>query len=185
RRARGTRAARADRRRGSGPGRQRRTREVNGRSASAHASRREGRRLALAAIFEAEFGQTSAMRALERHLAGSEDPEANGHARELVIAVTRHRDQLDALIERAAPAYPVVQLARIDRALLRLALGELLHSATTPRGAAISEWVELARSYSGEPARRLLNGILGRVAAESTGTDRASLRSGGGVKGGS
>jgi N utilization substance protein B len=147
------------------------------------ASRREGRRLALAAIFEGEFGQVSPTRALERQLAQSDDAEANAHARDLVAAVTRHRDELDALIEQVAPAYPVVQLARIDRALLRLALGELLHSATTPRGVAISEWVELARSYSGEPARRLLNGVLGRVAAEAAGTGRTSLRSGRGAKG--
>lgn len=158
---------------------------MNRRSSPVQASRREARRLALAAIFEGEFGQVSPTRALERQLAQSDDPEANAHARDLVAAVTRHRDELDALIEQAAPAYPVVQLARIDRALLRLALGELLHSATTPPGVAISEWVELARSYSGEPARRLLNGILGRIAAESTDTGRASLRSGHGAKGGS
>jgi len=65
-----------------------------------------------------------------------------------------------------APAYPVVQLARIDRALLRCGMGELLHCATTPAGVAIAEWVELARTYSGEPTRRLMNGALGRVAKD-------------------
>ena len=43
-------------------------------------------------------------------------------------------------------------------------MAELLHSRTTPARVAIAEWVELARTYSGEPARRLLNGVLGRVA---------------------
>ena len=54
----------------------------------------------------------------------------------------------------------------MDRALLRCAIGEVLHSAATPTRVAIAEWVELARTYSGDPARRLVNGVLGRVAAE-------------------
>ena len=69
---------------------------------------------------------------------------------------------------RVAPTYPVVQLARIDRALLRCGMGELLHCPTTPTRVAISEWVELARTYSGEPTRRLMNGVLGRVAKDVT-----------------
>jgi len=97
--------------------------------------------------------------------------------------VARHREELDDRIERMAPTYPVVQLARIDRSLLRSALGELLHSATTPAAVAISEWVELAREYSGESARRLLNGILGRV-TEEVKTERRSRRSGRGPTGG-
>jgi len=84
-----------------------------------------------------------------------------------VEAVVAHRDTIDATIERVAPQYPVVQLARIDRALLRCGVGELLHCPTTPARVAISEWVELARTYSGEPTRRLMNGALGRVADEA------------------
>ncbi len=130
-------------------------------------SRRAGRRLALASVFEAEFGQRPALAILERHLATTEtDSEAAALARALVAAVVEQRDSIDALIERIAPQYPVVQLARMDRALLRTALGEVLHSATTPARVAIAEWVELARIYSGDPARRLMNGVLGRVATE-------------------
>jgi N utilization substance protein B len=76
------------------------------------------------------------------------------------------RDEIDAQIGSLAPRYPVVQLAKIDRALLRSGISELLHSAATPPSVAIAEWVELARTYSGEPARRLLNGVLGRVARD-------------------
>ena len=50
----------------------------------------------------------------------------------------------------------------MDRALLRSAIGEVLHSAT-PARVAIAEWVELARIYSGEPMRRLMNGVLGTI----------------------
>jgi len=124
--------------------------------------------VALAAVFEAEFGQRTALRALERRLAeGDVGERAGAHARRVVEAVVAHRDTIDATIERVAPQYPVVQLARIDRALLRCGVGELLHCPTTPARVAISEWVELARTYSGEPTRRLMNGALGRVADEA------------------
>ena len=126
--------------------------------------RRTGRRLALAAIFEADFGQRTADAVLERHLAESErDEVAAALARELVAAIVAHRDEIDARITQVAPRYPVTGLARMDRALLRAAIGEVLHSAT-PARVAIAEWVELARTYSGEPMRRLMNGVLGTLA---------------------
>jgi N utilization substance protein B len=128
--------------------------------------RRHGRRLALASIFEADFGQRTASAILERHLAESERDETVAIlARELVAAVGTHRVEIDELIGRVAPQYPVVGLARMDRALLRTAISEVLHSAT-PARVAIAEWVELARIYSGEPMRRLMNGVLGRIAAK-------------------
>jgi N utilization substance protein B len=134
-----------------------------------HPDEREARRLALGAVFEADFGQAPAGRILERRLSdeGATDRAAQ-HARLIVGAVVRYRDAIDARIEHVAPAYPVVQLARMDRALLRSAMAELLHSPTTPARVAISEWVELARTYSGDPARRLVNGVLGRVARETS-----------------
>jgi len=124
---------------------------------------RTGRRLALAAVFEADFGQRTADAILERHLAETEgDERAAELARRLVRAVVAHRDTIDAEIARTAPQYPVGGLAPMDRSLLRCAIGEVLHSPT-PARVAVAEWVELARTYSGDPMRRLINGVLGRI----------------------
>jgi N utilization substance protein B len=143
--------------------------DQRGGSRHSNPSRRQGRRLALAAIFEAEFGQRTAPAILERHLAEVEgDAAAAELARELVGHVVANRDTIDARIEQLAPQYPVVQLARMDRALLRCAVGEVLHSRT-PARVAIAEWVELARIYSGDPMRRLMNGVLGRLAPATSG----------------
>lgn len=144
-------------------------RPAPGNVRSVHEPEREGRQLALAAVFEADFGLRTAEAVLERRLAeGTTSDRAAAHARLLVSTVTRHRVTIDAEIERVAPAYPVVQLARIDRALLRCGVGELLHCAATPARVTISEWVELARTYSGEPTRRLMNGALGRLAVDAS-----------------
>ena len=132
-------------------------------------SRRAARRAPRSAVFEAEFGQRTATAVLERQLAETEaDPDTAELARGLVAAVVAHRDTIDARIVEAAPQYPVTQLARMDRALLRCAIGEVLHSPT-PARVAIAEWVELARTYSGDPMRRLINGVLGRIARDTSG----------------
>ena len=147
-----------------GPGRSKREDRARGRRAA--------RRFALAAVFEAEFGQRTPEAILERHLATEADPDTGAYARELVANVVRHRDELDARIGAVAPQYPVVSLARMDRALLRCGLCEVLHSPATPARVAIAEWVELARTYSGDPMRRLMNGVLGRVARDLDATRR-------------
>lgn len=145
---------------------------VDRTAGSVHEPEREGRQLALAAVFEADFGQRTAVVALARRLADGDVVErAAAQARVVVDAVVRYRDSIDVRIEQVAPTYPVVQLARIDRALLRCGMGELLHCPTTPARVAISEWVELARTYSGEPTRRLMNGVLGRIASEAMDAD--------------
>jgi transcription antitermination protein NusB len=136
------------------------------RTSNVARSRRAGRRLALATVFEADFGQRTPNAILERHLAETEgDPGAGELAREIVQAVVENRLEIDRRIEVLAPRYPVVQLARMDRSLLRCAIGEVLHSPT-PARVAIAEWVELARIYSGDPMRRLMNGVLGRIAQD-------------------
>jgi N utilization substance protein B len=134
-------------------------------------------------VFEADFGQRTAGAVLERRVAETEgSAEAADFARGLVREVVAQRDTIDARIERLAPQYPVVQLARIDRALLRCAVGEVLHSPT-PARVAIAEWVELARIYSGDPMRRLVNGVLGRIAAELSGETPTAPSSEEGVSG--
>jgi len=105
-----------------------------------HDEQREARQLALAAIFEADFGQHTASHVLERRITDEQTAAAVADlARKITGAVVAQRDSIDSEIERMAPKYPVVQLARIDRALLRCAMAELLHSRTTPARVAIAE----------------------------------------------
>lgn len=146
-------------------------------------SLRAARSIALQSVFEADFGQRTAVDVLDRHLeAAGADRSARRLARSIVDSVVRERAAIDALIAHYAPRYPVTAMARMDRSLLRCAIGEVLHSPT-PTRVAIAEWVELARIYSGESVRRLLNGVLGRIAAEEIGpaaddasTDRRATR---------
>ena len=91
------------------------------------------------------------------------------HARAIVIGVVARRAELDARIAILAPAIPVAELGRVERTILRSALWEVLYSAATSSGETIHDAVSLARTYAGEAARRLVNGVLGSVARASGG----------------
>jgi N utilization substance protein B len=128
----------------------------------------QARKLAMLALFEDEFRPAQALAALDRLAVekGAGDAVV-GHAREVVGGVLERRVELDAQIARLAPAIPVSELGKVERTILRSALYEVLYSAATPSGEAIHDAVSLARTYAGDAARRLVNGVLGSVSRPS------------------
>ncbi|MEO8251259.1 MAG: transcription antitermination protein NusB [Chloroflexota bacterium] len=126
--------------------------------------------MALMALFEDEFRPAQATAALDRMAAehGS-DPGVATHARAIVDGVLANRAELDARIAALAPAIPVSELGRVERTILRSALWEVIYSAATSSGETIHDAVSLARTYSGDAARRLVNGVLGTLARSSPG----------------
>jgi transcription antitermination protein NusB len=133
------------------------------------AGRRAARVLALETLFETDLaGHRPAEVLARRSDEVPRDPLVAEYARELLAGVLQHRRELDDIIQQRATAYPVAQLAAIDRNILRLGLYEVVYrNATVPVSVAINEAVELAKLYGGESAARFVNGVLGRVADHS------------------
>ena len=135
--------------------------------------RRKARTAALQALYEIdatghEPGEAT-RRAIETAaLAG----EGAAFARDRVEGVLRDKEKLDQVIARYAPAFPVNQLATIDRNILRLAIYELLSDNVIPVKAAINEAVDLAKAFGGDASPKFVNGVLGSVAAEHAGRPR-------------
>lgn len=86
--------------------------------------------------------------------------------RELIHGVVTHRAEIDRLIAKYAPEWPLDQVAVVDRNILRMALYEILIDQTTPIKVAINEAVELSKLYGAEATPRFVNGVLGSLAAE-------------------
>lgn len=84
---------------------------------------------------------------------------------QLVDGVTKHMQSLDKIIEKAAPEWPIPQIAIIDRNVLRIGLFELLHAnkEEVPPKVAINEAIELAKTFSGQTSGKFVNGVLGTV----------------------
>ena len=136
--------------------------------------RRRARELALGALYESDVARHAPLDVLGRRLGDrSLESATSDYARDLVAGILEHRAELDAIIQERASAWPVAQMAPIDRNILRLGLFESLHRRdTVPVGVAINEAVELAKLYGGDNSGRFVNGVLGRAVgaapAEST-----------------
>lgn len=131
--------------------------------------RRRARTLALQALYEADTAGHSAEDVLARLVAKSTVKESVADfAGELVSGVLEHRQRIDEVISKAAPAWPVHQLAPVDRNILRLAILEILINNRTPVRAAINEAVELAKGFGSESSGRFVNGVLGSVSLMTT-----------------
>ncbi|MDP3724336.1 MAG: transcription antitermination factor NusB [bacterium] len=81
-----------------------------------------------------------------------------------LLPIVKHMTEIDALISKTAPEWPLVQLHKIDLAILRLAIYELLHEKKTPPKVVIDEAVELAKAFGGDNAKSFVNGVLGTIA---------------------
>lgn len=80
--------------------------------------------------------------------------------------VVTHQDDIDELIQPAAPEWPVEQIARIDKIVLRIAVAELCYLQETPPKVVINEAVELGKRFGGDNSSKFINGVLGTVYRE-------------------
>lgn len=84
---------------------------------------------------------------------------------ELIAGVTKHLPEIDKIIEKAAPEWPMPQIPIVDRNVLRIGLYELLYANKdeVPPKVAINEAIELAKTFSGPTSGKFVNGVLGTV----------------------
>ncbi len=104
-------------------------------------------------------------RNLEEFAPGIDEPD---FAWRILQGVAEHLAQIDDILKKAAPDWPIEKIAVIDRNILRIGLYELLfadHQEVPPR-VAINEAVELAKNYGGPNTSRFVNGVLGTIYRE-------------------
>ena len=83
----------------------------------------------------------------------------------LIEEIEKHMNELDKIIEKAAPEWPIAQISMIDRNVLRIGLSELLYAnkEEVPPKVAINEAIELAKTFSGQTSGKFVNGVLGTI----------------------
>ena len=115
---------------------------------------RDPRAAALAALYQAD-------------LRSDVDPTVGltGKAKRYAAGVRTHQRDLDRRIEAASERWPLHRMPVVDRAILRLALYELLHEST-PTGVVLNEAVELAKRYSTKKSGAFVNGVLSTLAGQ-------------------
>lgn len=135
------------------------------------ATRHLARSIVLQSLYEWDFynRQTDLTKIIERNLKefgpGIDEPE---FVWRIAKGVIENFENLNKIIEKAAPEWPIHQISIIDRNVLRIGLYELLfadHNEVPPK-VAINEAIELAKNYSGPNSGRFINGVLGTIYKE-------------------
>lgn len=127
--------------------------------------RTRARSLALQVLYEVDIANHPPADVFKSRL--EEAPLTNDlseFARQIIFGVLPLTNNLDLLIARFAPDWPLDQIAAIDRNILRIALWEFAVLRETPIKVAINEAVELAKLYGSDSAPRFVNGVLGALA---------------------
>lgn len=131
-------------------------------------SRHLSRSIAMQSLYEWDFYNRKGdlkkiiKKNLERFGPGLKDKD---FVEKLVQGVVKHLSEIDEIIEKAAPQWPIQRISIVDRNVLRLGLCELLYAdkKAVPAKVAINEAIELAKSFGGEASGKFVNGVLGTV----------------------
>lgn len=132
-----------------------------GRHREPRGGRHPARKLALQTLFEIDMSRNDPKSTWERGVfrAGLND-EAGAFAWGIVEGVLEHRKDLDEEIGALAPEFPIDQMPKIDRNVLRIALYELRYAGDAPASVIIDEAVELAKLFGSEASAKFVNGVL-------------------------
>jgi N utilization substance protein B len=129
--------------------------------------RHQARKRAVDLLFEAEArGLTPGQVAESRGLLAEGDTEVsplNSYTVTVARGVTDHSAHIDDLISAHLQGWTLERLPAVDRAILRVAVWELLHADDVPEPVAVDEAVELAKSLSTDDSPGFVNGVLGQV----------------------
>jgi len=139
-------------------------------------NRHLGRVVALQTLYEYDFRKSLQLpelkndidEMLERNIeVYASNFEETDFVRDLVDGVSKNQDKIDEMIVPAAPEWPIEQIAKIDKAVLRLSLYELMIKREVPPKVAINEAVELAKAFGGDNSSKFVNGVLGTIYRQS------------------
>lgn len=132
-------------------------------------NRHLGRIVAMQTLYEHDFrgGEGSGLKLspiLERNLDEfRSNIEDTNFVEDVVDGVSQHQAEIDGIIGPAAPEWPVDQIAKIDKIILRIGVYELIIKREVPPKVAINEAVELAKTFGGENSSKFINGVLGTI----------------------
>jgi N utilization substance protein B len=149
-------------------------------------NRHLGRIVALQTLYEYEFRTECGDSGVDLHETLGRNLERHGDTigdkefiDKLVNGVIGSMEELDTFIQPIAPEWPIAQIARIDRMIMRMAIYELQHmQELVPAKVAINEAVELAKAFGSDNSSKFVNGVLGTAYRQLVGgSDDGSAKS--------
>ena len=135
-------------------------------------ARTKARKRAVDAVFAADIRKISPITLLDEVAALTADRQNQepifSYAREIVQGIIDKNDEIDDLLETYSQGWALDRMPNLDRAILRVAVWEILFNDEVPDGVAINEAVDLAKELSTDDSGAFVNGLLSRIAATKT-----------------
>jgi N utilization substance protein B len=135
-------------------------------------ARSKARKRAVDAVFAADLRKISPLNLLNEvaELAADRQnqDEIFGYAREIVQGVIDQHEQIDDLLETYSQGWALDRMPNLDRAILRVAVWEILHNPDVPNAVAVNEAVELAKELSTDDSGAFVNGLLSKIASTNS-----------------
>jgi N utilization substance protein B len=135
-------------------------------------ARTKARKRAVDAVFAADLRKISPLTLLDdvADLAADRQNQEPifGYAREIVQGVVDNHEEIDDLLETYSQGWALDRMPNLDRAILRVAVWEILHNPEVPDAVAVNEAVEMAKELSTDDSGSFVNGLLSRIASTKT-----------------
>lgn len=129
-------------------------------------NRREIREQIFKMLFQTEFYEKEEIEEqmqISMEELSEKNEEKRAYIQKKVQEIYAHQDEIDAVINDKATGWKTNRMAKVDLALIRLAVYEIKYEADIPTGVAINEAVELAKAYSSDGAPSFVNGVLAKL----------------------
>lgn len=130
-------------------------------------NRHLARTIAMQSLYEWDFRKASRdeLEKISEHNLHEFAPSFDDHGfiLNLIRTVADKQEEVDGIIVRFAPEWPLEQITTVDRNILRIGITELKYSSDVPPKVAINESIELAKSFGGESSGKFVNGVLGAI----------------------
>lgn len=124
--------------------------------------RKEARELCMQLVYEMIIKNEFSLAGYHHFLEDTpESPDQDGYIRQVLSSVIERHDEVDQMIRAYAIDWQMERIARVDLAILRVSLAELLDVKDVPSYVSVNEAIEMAKKFSTENSSAFVNGILG------------------------
>jgi transcription antitermination protein NusB len=135
-------------------------------------SRNKARIVAMQALFQIDTDTAEVARIIEDRTDEEQlDENDIAYLDKVTGAVVKNREMVDEFISKYSIDWDISRLGKVERSILRLAIGEILYAGDVPVSVAINEAVKLTKKFGSDQAAKFVNGILGKFSREQCGVE--------------
>ena len=135
-------------------------------------SRTKSRKRAVDAVFAADIRGKSPLEllddTLEQNAMRQNQDVIFAYSQQIVQGIVSHKDEIDAYLEAYSQGWTIDRMPTLDRAIMRVAVWEIIYNDDVPDSVAVNEAVELAKGYSTDDSPAFINGLLNKISSTKT-----------------